>query len=348
MTVARRFLPSLSLLTAFEAVVRTGSTSAAAQELDLTQGTVSRLIQNLEAQLGAALFLRDGRRLRPTGAALAYARDVRRAIDLIGSASLRLTASPDGGSLSLAILPTFGTHWLAPRLPGFLARHPGITINLATQLKPFDFDDLGYDAAIHYGEATWPHAGHAKLFDERVVAVCSPAFLVAHPIRHAADLLTLPLLQLESRPTEWQTWLRSHDIPAAAPRGMVFDQFATMMQAAMHGIGVALLPEFLAGPALAQGQLTRVVGASVANGGAYFLVWPDLRGDLRAIAAVSRLAVAGMRCVRRACQAPEPRGRSDPAGTAPRRSPHSPLTRGRPQGIAASGRSVLEDPGVIP
>lgn len=279
MAIARRYLPSLSLLTAFEAVVRTGSTAAAARELDLTQGTVSRLIQTLEAQLGATLFMRDRRRLRPTDAALAYARDTRRALDLIGSASLRLTASPDGGSLSLAILPTFGTHWLAPRLPGFLGQHPGVTINLATQLKPFDFDDLGYDAAIHYGSATWPRAGHARLFDERVVAVCSPAFLAAHPIAQAADLLTLPLLQLETRPTEWQTWLHSQSVTATAPRGMVFDQFATMMQAAMHGIGVALLPEFLAGPALAQGQLARAFGVTVANGGGYYLVWPELRGD---------------------------------------------------------------------
>ncbi|MGL4242835.1 MAG: LysR family transcriptional regulator, partial [Beijerinckiaceae bacterium] len=90
MALSRRYLPSLSLLSAFEAVARTGSTQGAARELDLSQGTVSRLVQNLEAQLGVTLFLRGGRRLRPTDAALAYARDVRRAMDMIGSASLRL------------------------------------------------------------------------------------------------------------------------------------------------------------------------------------------------------------------------------------------------------------------
>jgi LysR family transcriptional regulator, glycine cleavage system transcriptional activator len=279
MALSRRYLPSLSLLSAFEAVARTGSTQGAAVELDLSQGTVSRLVQNLEAQLGVTLFLRGGRRLQPTDAALAYARDVRRAMDVIGSASLRLAAQPGGGALSLAILPTFGTHWLAPRLPGFLARHPGVTINLGTQLKPFDFTETGFDAAIHYGTATWPEATHARLFDERIMAVCSADFLAQHPITQAADLLPLPLLQLETRPHEWQAWFARHGLPGTSPRGMVFDQFATMLQAAMHGIGVALLPAFLAAPALAEARLVPAWGLAVTGGGSYWLVWPERRGD---------------------------------------------------------------------
>ena len=79
----RRYLPSVSLLTAFEAVLRTGSTAAAARELDLTQGAVSRLIQNLEAQLGRRLFDRHRHRLTATEAARAYGRDITRALDLI-------------------------------------------------------------------------------------------------------------------------------------------------------------------------------------------------------------------------------------------------------------------------
>ncbi len=278
MALPRRYLPSLSLLSAFEAVARTGSTQAAARELDLSQGTISRLVQNLESQLGVTLFVRGHGRLRATDAALAYARDLRRAMDMIGAASLRLSAAPGGGALSLAILPTFGAHWLAPRLPDFLALHPGVTLNLGTQLRPFDFAATGHDAAIHYGRDTWPGAMHRKLFDEQVIAVCSPAFLAQHPITTPQDLLTLPLLQLESRPDDWQAWFAHHAQPGTPPRGMVFDQFATVMQAAIHGVGTALLPAFLAGPAIADGKLAAAYGRAVPGSGSYWLVWPAERG----------------------------------------------------------------------
>ncbi len=272
----RRLLPSLSLLAAFEAVCRTGSTLAAARDLDLTQGAISRLIQNLEAQLGVTLFLREGRRLQPTDAALAYARDVVKALELISRGSMRVRSNTGGGTLSLSILPTFGTRWLAPRLPRFLAVHPGVTVNLGTRLRPFDFEVEGFDAAIHFGGESWPNAGFQKLFDERLVATCAPAFLSRHPITQAADLLALPLLQLETRTTAWPAWFTRHGITAPLSRGMLFDQFEPMIQAAIYGMGVALLPEFLAKGELADGRLIVAWGAPTAVDGSYYLVWPQV------------------------------------------------------------------------
>lgn len=275
MALPRRYIPSVSLLAAFEAVCRTGSTAAAARELDLTQGAVSRLIQNLEGQLGVTLFRRERRRLKPTEPALAYARDVRKALDLIARASLGLRANPGGGVLSLAILPTFGTRWLAPRLGGFLAAHPGVTLNLGTRLRPFDFDTETFDAAIHFGTRLWPGAEHIALFEERIIACCSRAFAAEHPMTAAADLRTLPLLQLESRPNAWGAWFAHHDLEAPHTQGMMFDQFAPMMQAAAHGVGVALLPEFLAGAEIRDGRLVRTPGDVVSGVGTYYLVWPE-------------------------------------------------------------------------
>jgi len=274
MATPRRLLPSVSLLSAFDAVVRTGSTLAAARDLDLTQGAVSRLIQSLEAQLGVTLFLRERRRLVPTDQALAYARDVGKALDLISRGSMRVRSNPGGGVLSLAILPTFGTRWLAPRLPRFLAAHPGITINLGTRLRPFDFEEEGFDAAIHFGRDDWSGAGAARLFGERMVACCAPGFLSAHPIHGARDLIGLPLMQLETRPNAWGDWFAHHGIREPAPQGMLFDQFATMIQAVIHGLGVALLPEFLAKPELTEGRLVEAFGGVVQGKESYWLVWP--------------------------------------------------------------------------
>lgn len=284
MSRPRRFLPSVSLLTAFEAVLRTGSTAAAARELDLTQGAVSRLVQNLETQLGQPLFLRERRRLIATEAARAYGRDISRALDLVVRASMELSANPGGGVLSLAILPAFGTRWLAPRLAGFLGAHPGITINLATRLKRFNFAAEGFDAAIHFGAEDWRGAGHLHLFDETLTACAAPGFLARHPVAAAADLMDLPLLQIETRPNAWGQWFRAHGLAAPPARGMLFDQFAPMTQAAIHGLGVALLPTFLVTSDLAEGRLVPVLG-SIDGVGSYWLVWPETRAEYPPLAA---------------------------------------------------------------
>ncbi len=281
----RRFMPSVSLLAAFEAVLRTGSTAAAARDLALTQGAVSRLVATLEGQLGRPLFERQKGRLVPTPAARAYGRDVTRALDLIERASMEFAANPGGGTLSLAVLPAFGASWLAPRLPRFLGANPGVTVNLATRLKRFNFDAEPFDAAIHFGTDDWRGAGHLHLFAERLIACTAPAFLAANPVAAPADLAALPLLQIETRPTAWAAWFAARGAPAVAPRGMLFDQFAPLAQAAVAGLGVALLPEYLADGEIAAGRLAPVLGGPVEGGGSYWLVWPEARADWPPLAA---------------------------------------------------------------
>ncbi|MDF2810064.1 MAG: hypothetical protein K0S56_1095 [Microvirga sp.] len=158
MTTARRFLPSMSLLRAFEASARHQSFTAAAAELNLTQGAVSRQIRVLEELLASDLFLRERQTVRLTAAGETYAMEIREALRRISSATLSFRANPQGGTLNLAILPTFGTRWLAPRLPQFLRENPGITINVTTRLAPFDFNLEHADAAIHFGGPDWPGA----------------------------------------------------------------------------------------------------------------------------------------------------------------------------------------------
>ena len=120
----------MTLLCAFEASARHQSFTAAAAELHLTQSAVSRQIRALEDRLGIDLFVRERQTVRLSPAGQAYAQEIRGALMCISNATLGLRTNPQGGSLNLAILPTFGTRWLAPRLPQFFSAHPGITINL--------------------------------------------------------------------------------------------------------------------------------------------------------------------------------------------------------------------------
>ncbi|MBC2835770.1 LysR substrate-binding domain-containing protein [Paragemmobacter straminiformis] len=269
---SRRNFPSLSGLLALEAVARLGTASAAAAELNLTAGAISRALQEAEATLGQTLLVRDRQRLRLTPAARDYVLQVRRALDGLTGAAHRLRSGA-GDVLTLAILPAFGMHWLAPRLPAFRAIHPEIPLNLATRLRPFDLAAEGVDAAIHYGRADWPNAEHLLLMQEEVLPVCAPAFLRA-PLARAEDILTRPLLMIESRTGDWGRWLAAQGLPGQRPQAMMFDQFATMQQGAIHGLGIALLPSFLVAEDLAVGRLVPAWGKPVPSNGAYWLVWP--------------------------------------------------------------------------
>jgi LysR family glycine cleavage system transcriptional activator len=279
----RRYLPPIPALMALEAVERLGTASEAAKELSLTQGAISRALQGLELQLGVSLLIRERQRLRLTPAGQDYVAEVRKALHLLASASITLRANPTGGSLNLAILPAFGMHWLAPRLARFTQSHPEVTINLSTRLRPFDFTGSTFDAAIHYGRQDWPGVNYLKLMDEEVLAVAAPDFPT---LSKATDILTHPLLQLESRTGDWGRWLAHHGHPGQRPPGMLFDQFATLTQGAIHGMGAALIPTFLIERELAEGRLVPIFGPPVPALGSYYLVWPNTlpeRAPLRSL-----------------------------------------------------------------
>lgn len=284
----RRFLPSIRLLLALDAVVRHRSVTAAAAELDLTQSTVSRLILSLEQQLGKDLFTRQKKRLIPNAAALTYQRDIAKALDMIQKASTSVVANPEGGTISLAVLPTFATRWLGPRLGQFLQQSPGVAVNLSTRVQRFDFANEVFDAAIYFGADDWPGTGHLKLFDERVTACASARFLAAHDLSDPARLAELPILYLESRPNAWADWFAAHGVTAQTGGGMLMDQFSMMIQAAISDIGIALLPDYLAQIEIAEGRLLPIHRQAVPMRGAYWLVWPEDRRDFAPLLAFRR------------------------------------------------------------
>ena len=274
MFVARRLLPSISSLLALEAVDRLGSATAAAEDLHLTHSAVSRQLKVLEGQLGVSLLERDGVRLCLTPQAEEYCEAVRTGLRDLYQASLRLKANPAGGSLNLGILPAFGMHWLAPKLPELAVAHPEITVNLITRLEPFDFERDNIDAAIHFGDRDWRGVNYLELSGEEVLAVAAPG-LIPSTVDQAKELLRYPLLHLETRPDAWEHWFATHKLEASQPTGMLFDQFATLAQATILGMGIALLPDYIAKHEVASGRLVPVFGKSIPVAGRYYLVWPE-------------------------------------------------------------------------
>lgn len=284
---ARRLVPSLAALQAFESAARHGSFTRAAEELDLTQGAVSRQVAALEESLGVTLFERVRQRVALTAAGAAYAADIREALGRIASATLSaMTLRGAGGTLGLAILPTFGTRWLIPRLPGFFRAHPEVTISFATRILPFDFAADGLDAAIHFGDPVWPGAEMHPLMGETIVPVASPALMAETPLRVPQDVLRVPLLQQATRPRAWQEWLVAQGVPPGlAIMGPTFEQFAMVARAAAAGLGLAVVPRFLVEEELRAGQLVIPFDRPITSRQSYWLVYPREKRDRPALAA---------------------------------------------------------------
>lgn len=280
MTELRRiFLPPMSDLLAFEATARHASISRAAEELHLTQSAVSRQIRQLEDRLGLALFHRVRQRVVLTDVGRVYAADLRAVLKSLSAATQKAMAHSAGTELlNLAVLPTLGTRWLIPRLPAFQAQHPEITLHFSTRTEPFDFAQEPFDAAIHFGAPTWVGAVCEYLMDEDVVPVCCPLLRERHAIHRVADLTPVVLLQQSTRPTLWADWLEQQGAPAAhALRGPRFEQFSMIAQAAVSGLGAALLPRFLIEPELASGALVQLFPQALHSAHAYYLVWDESR-----------------------------------------------------------------------
>lgn len=252
------YLPTVTELAAFVACARTGATTRAAEEMNLTQSAVSRSLATLEDRLGVRLFHRVRRRLVLSDAGRAFLRDAEPLLADLGRAAVGVMAF--GGRadvIRLAVLPSFGTAWLIPRLPAFRALHPQVTFDVTARLTPVDFDLDPFDMAIQRRSLRPPGAEAIDLMEEWLITVASPR-LVAGPLDDAG-LARLPLLQQSTRPSLWLDWFRDAGMdPRPILRGARFEQFGMLVAAAVAGLGVALLPEAVAEEELARGRLLRV------------------------------------------------------------------------------------------
>ena len=272
-----RKIPSTTALATFEASARHQSFTLAADELALTQSAVCRQIAALEAFVGVKLFRRSRRGVVLTEAGASYSLDVRARLDEVERDTLALMAKGGpGSSLELGVMPTFATRWLLPRVPAFQRAHPGITLHLTPRTRPFLFEETALDAALHCGHAGWPGTRAYLLMREHLVAVGSPRLIAPWIGLAPAELADYPLLQPSTRPYVWRQWFESLGMRVegdlAGPR---MELFSMLSRAAVHGLGVALLPRFLVSEELARGDLIQLSSHSLLSDRAYYLIIPE-------------------------------------------------------------------------
>lgn len=271
----RRYLPSSTALTCFEAAARLLSFTRAAQELHLTQSAVSRQVSGLEHFLGRELFVRMNKRLMLTHAGMAYYKDVVLLLDRMETACLRVQQREDEHTtLTLSVLPTLASHWLMPHLASFQQAHPHYKITLSALSDTEDMTEEHVDVLLHYGGDHWPRALSHHLFSEQVIAVCAPRLM-----DDRTDVLEIPLLHLSSRRNAWSDWLVRHQRTGTPQLGATFDHFHMLLAAAKQGMGAAIVPTVLAEPDLRSGQLIAPFGPARATPHEYLLSYPETKAD---------------------------------------------------------------------
>ncbi|RUW95934.1 LysR family transcriptional regulator, partial [Mesorhizobium sp. M8A.F.Ca.ET.059.01.1.1] len=236
----RALIPDIVNLQAFESAARHENFSRAAEELNLTQGAISRQVAELEQQTGLRLFERIKRRVVLSDAGQRLLPEVRQF--LAQSERLMIGAVAAGtmsSSLRIATLPTFGAKWLVPKLGRFIADHSDVAISVESRSSPFSFAEEKFDLAIHFGQPTWAGATATFLCHETVLPVASPALQEGTHAATNDPFCSAQLLHLTTRPKLWSDWSAHHAISLPrAYQGPRFDQFSMIISAAIAGLGV--------------------------------------------------------------------------------------------------------------
>jgi LysR family transcriptional regulator, glycine cleavage system transcriptional activator len=289
-------IPSIGELTSFVAAAQHGSFTRAAGELNLTQGAISRQIRELDIHLGIRLFERIRQRVVLTDAGKTYLSQVRKALDDLADATQRVASFSNSTTLNLVALPTFAARWLVPRLPNFQRVNPKIMVHITARQAPIDSALEPFDAAVFHGASHWPGTISQYLMDEDIVAVCSPKLNARRAIKAPADLVEFPLLHKMGKPNRRAEWMTEVGIaPDALLHGHAYQNFAMVAQAAVAGLGIALLPHYLVEDDIAANRLEIIAGEFVGMTTSNYLILPETRASASAVQAFAQWLTAEAR-----------------------------------------------------
>jgi DNA-binding transcriptional LysR family regulator len=275
----------LALLRAFVRVIESGSISAAARTLGLTQPTLSRYIQTLEERSGSQLLYRDTHRMHLTHAGYQLLEDAKSLLSLAEEAAQRLSSDHTGlrGHIRLFSTIDFGQSVVSRLLVGFIQSNPGVTVDLAYSNRPLHMIEEGCDAGIVAGEITDDTLIARPVGQIRRFVVASPALINAHkPVARPSELQSWPWLILAGTQFDggqhvslYGKGKKEHQLnvsPVLTSEGVT-----SLRESATLGLGVAVLPEWLIAEDLVSGRLVRVLPQWFARDLPAHIVYPVQR-----------------------------------------------------------------------
>jgi LysR family glycine cleavage system transcriptional activator len=248
--------PSLNALRALEATVRLSSLTAAAEELSVTHGAVSRHIKSLEEMFGIPLLLRGPRSVQPTPEGGRLASELSRAFGLIASSVEQLQPGP----LTLSCSSTIMMSWLIPRIGAFHELHPDIELRFNMNYDRIDFVRDEISVAIRGSMIEPPKEVIIKdMIGEWIGPVCSPEYASKH-FKAPGDLNRCVLMATKTRPRGWADWANISGQSCELRPQRIYDHFYLLIQAAACGLGVAIVPKILVLEDLRSGKLVAPLG----------------------------------------------------------------------------------------
>ncbi len=255
---SRKNIP-VAALRAFEAAARHGQLTAAAEELAVTHGAISRHVSHLEAFIGTQLF--EGARNRPklTAEGRVFGFALTAAFDQIEDA-LRIVGKGDDHILDVACLSTFAMRWLIPRLYDFAAKYPQYDVRLATDDRPPRTQIDVHISVLSPGDPIPDNA--SLLFQEKLGVIVAPSVAEANVNGRRAYTVNYPRLETRTRPLIWHEWSRltRQDEPDMPSATRIFDHYHLTIEAALSGLGAAIAPWHLVAGDVASGRLIAPYG----------------------------------------------------------------------------------------
>ena len=283
---ARRHIPSVVNLNTFETIARRGSVTAAADELGLSQGAVSKQLLDLESFLGTALFERNNARLALSDEGAGYLARIRPLLDQLEAATVAASgAAQRMREVRFSVPNTFGLLWVMPRLCGFAAAHPEIRIHVANHIGAVSLRDAGLDAAIVYAEDGLDDDSADLLHSVRSLPVAARELVRGRLPLPANRIAALPLLHHTTAPSAWASYLRDLDagIDLPLPPGTQYNLVTFALKAAEAGLGAALVPDYAVADSLREGRVVQLNRASVPSRRGYYLIRRADRADVPAV-----------------------------------------------------------------
>jgi DNA-binding transcriptional LysR family regulator len=282
----RRSLPPLTALRAFEAFGRLGQMTAAADELCVTHGAISRQIRGLERDFGLRLTVGPRHRLKLTDEGARLAASLTAALDQVERTFVDLKSAA-ARELHVSCVGTLAMRWLIPRLAGFHERHPELRVKVTESYAPVDLRRQSFDAAIRLAEHVPAHGAHSVVFLRNFHGpVLAPRLLDGAPGEGPERIAAVPRLTTRTHISAWAEW-EGHTgrTLAEAPETREYEHVFYTLEAALAGLGVAMSPWIYVAGDIAAGRLVAPLGF-VETPARFFFILPP--GSVKPSAAAFR------------------------------------------------------------